>query len=151
MISKDRQNDDRPIRILLRDDVGVIELARPAVFNCLSRQMLVPVCEAVERFERERAKVVLIVANGKNFCTGTALDEVMEVANAMRSIPVSDMFTKNATLRPDGRLIHDMLLVEVKSPEESKYAWGYCRIKGVLPGPEAFRPMTEGGCSLART
>jgi branched-chain amino acid transport system substrate-binding protein len=45
----------------------------------------------------------------------------LEVATAMRAIPVSDMFTKNALLRGDGRLVHDMLLVEVKSPEQSKY------------------------------
>jgi branched-chain amino acid transport system substrate-binding protein len=75
----------------------------------------------------------------------------IEVANAMRSIPVSDMFTKNATLRADGRLVHDMLLVEVKSPEESKYPWDYYKIKGVLPGVEAFRPLAEGGCPLVRT
>jgi branched-chain amino acid transport system substrate-binding protein len=69
----------------------------------------------------------------------------------MRSIPVSDMFAKGATLRPDGRLVHNMLLVEVKSPEQSKYSWNYYRIKGVLPGAEAFRPLGEGGCSLVRT
>jgi len=49
----------------------------------------------------------------------------MEVANVMRSISVSDMFAKNAILRADGRLVHDMLLVEVKSPEQSKYPWDY--------------------------
>jgi branched-chain amino acid transport system substrate-binding protein len=75
----------------------------------------------------------------------------IDVANAMRSIPVSDMFARDATLRADGRLVHDMLLVEVKSPEQSKYPWGYYSIKGVLPGAEAFRPLGEGGCPLVRT
>jgi branched-chain amino acid transport system substrate-binding protein len=75
----------------------------------------------------------------------------LEVANAMRAIPVSDMFTRNAVLRADGRLVHDMLLVEVKSPEQSKYPWDYYNIKAVLPGAEAFRPLDEGGCSLVRT
>jgi branched-chain amino acid transport system substrate-binding protein len=75
----------------------------------------------------------------------------MEVANAMRSMPVSDMFAKNAIVRADGRLVHDMLLVEVKSPEQSQYPWDYYRIKGVLPGAEAFRPLGEGGCPLVRT
>ncbi|MET0675237.1 MAG: ABC transporter substrate-binding protein [Bradyrhizobium sp.] len=74
----------------------------------------------------------------------------MDVANAMRSIPVSDMFARNATLRADGRLVHDMLLVEVKSPEQSKYPWDYYTIKGVLPGAQAFRPLGEGGCPLVR-
>jgi branched-chain amino acid transport system substrate-binding protein len=75
----------------------------------------------------------------------------LEVASAMRTIPVSDMFTRNAVLRADGRLVHDMLLVEVKSPEQSKYPWDYYNIKAVLPGAEAFRPLDEGGCSLVRT
>jgi branched-chain amino acid transport system substrate-binding protein len=75
----------------------------------------------------------------------------LDVAEAMRAIPVSDMFTRNATLRPDGRLVHDMLLVEVKSPDESKYPWDYYRIKGVLPGDQAFRPLADGGCPLVRT
>ena len=75
----------------------------------------------------------------------------LQVANAMRAIPVSDMFTKNATLRVDGRLVHDMLLVEVKSPDESKYPWDYYKIKAVLAGAEAFRPLGEGGCPLVRT
>jgi len=74
----------------------------------------------------------------------------IDVANVMRSIPISDMFTKDATLRPDGRLVHDMLLVEVKSPAESKYPRDYYKIKGVLPGSEAFRPLSEGGCSLVK-
>jgi branched-chain amino acid transport system substrate-binding protein len=56
----------------------------------------------------------------------------IEVASAMRAIPVSDMFTKNAVLRADGRLVHDMLLVEVKAPEQSKYPWDYYSIKAVL-------------------
>jgi branched-chain amino acid transport system substrate-binding protein len=75
----------------------------------------------------------------------------LEVASAMRAIPVSDRFTKNAILRADGRLVHDMLLVEVKSPEQSKYPWDYYRIKSVLPGVEAFRPLGEGGCPLVPT
>jgi branched-chain amino acid transport system substrate-binding protein len=74
-----------------------------------------------------------------------------EVAAAMRSVPVSDMFARNATLRPDGRLIHDMLLVEVKSPAESQYAWDYYKIRSVLKGLEAFRPLNEGGCPLIKT
>ena len=61
------------------------------------------------------------------------------------------MFARNATLRVDGRLIHDMLLVEVKPPEQSKYPWDYYRIKGVLGGADAFRPLAEGGCPLVRS
>jgi enoyl-CoA hydratase len=73
------QDDDGPVRTMLRDGVGVIELSRPAVFNCLSRQMLIQIGDAIATFERGGARAVLIAASGKNFCTGAALDEV-EVA-----------------------------------------------------------------------
>jgi enoyl-CoA hydratase len=69
-------DDEAPVRTTLRDGMGMIELSRPAVFNCLSRQMLSDIGEAIATFEREDARAVLIVASGKNFCTGAALDEV---------------------------------------------------------------------------
>ena len=39
-------------------------------------------------------------------------------------------------------------LVEVKKPEESHYPWDYYKILKIIPGEEAFRPMSEGGCPL---
>jgi len=39
-----------------------------------------------------------------------------------------------------------MYLVEVKKPEESHYPWDYYKILKTIPGEEAFRPMSEGGC-----
>ncbi|MBV9559575.1 MAG: enoyl-CoA hydratase/isomerase family protein [Bradyrhizobium sp.] len=73
------QDDDAPIRTSLRDGVGTIELARPAVFNCLSRQMLSDIDHAMATFERDGARTVLVTASGRNFCTGAALDEVEQV------------------------------------------------------------------------
>ncbi len=43
----------------------------------------------------------------------------------MRETPVKDYFTQNGKLREDGRMVHSMLLLEVKKPEESKYPWDY--------------------------
>src|SRR6185437_1233235 len=70
------QDDDAPVRTTLRDGVGTIELSRPAVFNCLSQRMLSEIGAVIATFERDGARAVLIVASGKNFCTGAALDEV---------------------------------------------------------------------------
>jgi enoyl-CoA hydratase/carnithine racemase len=72
-------DDEAPVGTTLRDGVGMIELSRPAVFNCLSRRMLSDIGEAIAAFEREDARAVLIVASGRNFCTGAALDEVEAV------------------------------------------------------------------------
>lgn len=74
-----------------------------------------------------------------------------EVAAAMRSLPVVDMFSRNGTVRADGRMVHDMLVVEVKTPEQSKYPWDYYKIKSVLPGGDTFRPLSEGGCPFVKT
>jgi branched-chain amino acid transport system substrate-binding protein len=75
-------------------------------------------------------------------------DEGKVVANKMRELPVDDFFAKGGEVRIDGRLIHDMYLVEVKAPEESRYPWDYYKILSIIPGNQAFRPLSEGKCPL---
>ncbi len=66
----------------------------------------------------------------------------------MRDTPVEDMFAHGGHIRPDGRLVHEMLLVQVKRPAESHYPWDYYKILARIPGDEAFRSMQDGGCPL---
>ena len=73
----------------------------------------------------------------------------LKVAAKMREIPVKDFFAPNGKVREDGRMVHDMYLVQVKTPEESKYAWDYYKILKTIPGDQAFRPMADGGCPHA--
>ncbi len=75
-------------------------------------------------------------------------DEAKAVMAKMREIPVNDFFAKNGHIREDGRLVHDVYLVQIKKPEESKYPWDYYKILATIPGDEAFRPLHEGGCPL---
>ena len=75
-------------------------------------------------------------------------DEAKAVMAKMREIPVNDFFAKNGHIREDGRLVHDVYLVQIKKPEESKYPWDYYKILATIPGGEAFRPLSEGGCPL---
>ena len=72
------------------------------------------------------------------------------VAAKMRKMPVNDFMTKNGRIRQDGRLLRDMHLFRVKSPEESKYKFDYYKLLATLPGEEAFKPMEEGGCPLLK-
>ena len=72
------------------------------------------------------------------------------VMGRMRAMPVNDMFAHNGVVREDGRMVHDMLLVKVKSPAESKYAWDYYNIEQVIPGDQAFRPLSESECPLIK-
>jgi branched-chain amino acid transport system substrate-binding protein len=73
-------------------------------------------------------------------------DEAKAVAKKMREIPVNDFFAKNGVVRADGRMVHDMYLAQVKSPEESKYPWDYYKILRVIPGDEAYKPLAETEC-----
>jgi branched-chain amino acid transport system substrate-binding protein len=76
-------------------------------------------------------------------------DEAKAVMAKMRATPVNDFYVKNGHLREDGRLVHDMYFAQVKTPSESTKPWDYYNILGAIPGDQAFRPLSEGGCPLA--
>ena len=75
-------------------------------------------------------------------------DDAKKVAEAMRALPVNDMFAKNGVVRADGRMVHDMYLLQVKTPAESKYPWDYFKVLRTIPGVEAFRPLEKSACPL---
>jgi len=77
-------------------------------------------------------------------------DEAKTVVNKMREMPVNDAFAKGGKLRADGRMVHDMYLMQVKSPAESKGPWDYYKVLTTIPGDEAYRPMDKGGCPLVK-
>ncbi|RJG02958.1 ABC transporter substrate-binding protein [Noviherbaspirillum sedimenti] len=77
-------------------------------------------------------------------------DESSAVMASMRKERINDMFAKNAYIREDGRMVHDMYLVKVKSPAESKYAWDYYKVVATIPGDKAFRPLAESACPLVK-
>ncbi len=77
-------------------------------------------------------------------------DDAATVMKKMRDTPVSDFFAKNGKLREDGRMVHDMYLVEVKKPAESKEPWDYYHIKAVIPGNDAYQPMALSRCPLVK-
>lgn len=73
------------------------------------------------------------------------------VVKAIRDMGViDDPLFGPTTLREDGRAIHRMLLVQVKTPEESQKPWDYFKVLGTVPPEEAFRPLKDGGCPLVK-
>jgi len=72
-------------------------------------------------------------------------DKVMEY---LKKTPINDMFTKNGVIRPDGRMVHDMYLMEVKKPSESKYPWDYYKLVATIPGEQAYMKKAETKCAL---
>jgi len=70
------------------------------------------------------------------------------VVRRMKETPVNDFMTRNGRIREDGRLVRDIYLFKVKSPEQSKYRFDYYDYLATIPGDEAFKPIEEGGCPL---
>ncbi|WP_166301740.1 ABC transporter substrate-binding protein [Bradyrhizobium sp. 2S1] len=77
-------------------------------------------------------------------------DDGPKVIAQMKDMPIDDFFARNAFLREDGQLIHDMYLVQVKSPAESRGAWDYEKLVQVIPGKEAFATPEESACPLLK-
>ena len=77
-------------------------------------------------------------------------DEPKAVMAKMRELPVNDVMTKNGKLREDGRLVRDMYLFQVKSPEESKSKDDIYKLVATVPGDQAYRPMKDGKCPLIK-
>jgi branched-chain amino acid transport system substrate-binding protein len=72
------------------------------------------------------------------------------VVAKMKAMPTEDKLFGKGSIRADGRKIHPMYLFEVKSPAESKGPWDYYKVRATIPADEAFRPLAEGGCPLAK-
>ena len=64
----------------------------------------------------------------------------------MRKTPVNDAFTSAGSLREDGRMVHDVYLVQIKKPADSKGEWDLQKVVTTLPGKDAFRSIAEGDC-----
>ena len=77
-------------------------------------------------------------------------DDVADVIKAMKRMRIQDAFAKNGTLRDDGKMVHDMLLVKVKTPSESKKPWDYYSVQDTVPGKEAFESLDQSKCPLVK-
>jgi branched-chain amino acid transport system substrate-binding protein len=72
------------------------------------------------------------------------------VIEKMKATRIDDFFARGGTIRPDGRMVHEMYLVRVKKPSESKYPWDYYQVLARIPGDEAFQPLSRSACPLVR-
>ena len=76
-------------------------------------------------------------------------DDPLKVAAQMRDMPVEDFFSHHGKLRADGLMVHDLMLVQVKKPEESKYPWDYYKVLTPISGDQAFGPP-DSACALVK-
>lgn len=75
-------------------------------------------------------------------------DDADKVMAQLKKTKINDMFTKNGVIRPDGLMLHDMYLMEVKQPSESKKPWDYYKVVQTIPGDQAYNTKAESKCPL---
>jgi branched-chain amino acid transport system substrate-binding protein len=75
-------------------------------------------------------------------------DDGDKTMQQMRTSKVNDMYAKGGYVRPDGRMVHDMFLMQVKTPEASKTPWDYYNVVATTKGEEAFTTKAESKCAL---
>ncbi len=85
-----------------------------------------------------------------NAVKATGTDDTQKVMAQMKKTKINDFFAKNGYIREDGRMVHDMYLMQVKKPEESKYPWDYYNVRQTIPAAEAFQPLSLSKCSLVK-
>ncbi|MED5618266.1 ABC transporter substrate-binding protein [Ideonella sp. BN130291] len=88
-----------------------------------------------------------VALNYLNAVKATGSDDGDKVLDHLRKSKVNDVFAKNGTIRPDGRMVHDMYLMQVKTPAESTEPWDYYKVAETIKGDAAFTTKAESKCA----
>ena len=75
-------------------------------------------------------------------------DETEAVAAKLKELPVQDLFAENGVVAPNGRMIKDVYLMEVKAPDQITEPWDYYNVLSTIPGDVAYIKPAESGCPL---
>ena len=75
-------------------------------------------------------------------------DDPDKVLAQLRKMKFNDIFAKGGWIRGDGSMIHDMYLMQVKSPDKSTEPWDYYSVVQTFKGEEAWTTKAETKCSL---
>ena len=96
-----------------------------------------------------QAGVYSSVMNYLNAVKESGTDDPLTVAARMREKPIEDFFARNGRLRDDNLMVHDLMLVQVKKPQESRYPWDYYHVLAKISGEDAFGPP-DPACPLVK-
>jgi branched-chain amino acid transport system substrate-binding protein len=77
-------------------------------------------------------------------------DATEPVAKALHEMPVQDVFAKNGKVLPNGRMVYDMYLFQVKKPGESKSEWDMYTQLAKIPGDTAYMKAADSGCQVTQ-
>jgi branched-chain amino acid transport system substrate-binding protein len=96
-----------------------------------------------------QAGVYSAVTNYLKAVEASGTDEPLKVTAKMREKPIEDFFAHHGRLREDNLMVHDLMLVQVKTPEESKYPWDYYKVLTTISGADAFGPP-DPACPMVK-
>ncbi|TAM16613.1 MAG: ABC transporter substrate-binding protein [Pandoraea sp.] len=110
-----------------------------------------------ERYYAKMHKMPSMLQAGDYSATMTYLNAVKaagttdstKVMAELKKMKIDDMFAKGY-IRGDGLMIHDMYLMQVKAPDESKKPWDYFKLVATIPGEKAFTTVAESKCPLLK-
>lgn len=96
------------------------------------------------------AGVYSAVTHYLNAVAAAGTDNAGAVMKKMKATPVRDFFAKDGKIREDGRMVHDMYLMQVKRPWDSKDPWDYYNVLATIKGDDAFQPLSQSRCPLVK-
>ena len=99
---------------------------------------------------KQQAAVYASITHYLKAIDATGTDDAAKVNEQMRRMPV-DFFGRAGSIRPDGRVLYDLTLYEVKKAAESKAPWDYYKAVTTIPRDQAFQPAQENGCALNKS
>jgi branched-chain amino acid transport system substrate-binding protein len=74
-------------------------------------------------------------------------DDSEKVLAELKKAKFNDIYVKGGWLRADGSMIHDMYLMQVKSPDKSTEPWDYYNVVQTIKGEEAWTTKAETKCA----
>ena len=77
-------------------------------------------------------------------------DDADAVMKQLKSMTLNDATVKGGKIRPDGRMVHEFYLYQVKTPSESKGPWDYYKLVATVPPDEAFQPLSQSRCPMIK-
>lgn len=117
---------------------GINDAAKAFFTKFVERRKVAPSSFQVGTYSAVRSYLKAVEA--------TNSDDPKVVIAKLREMRINDAFTNEGRLRPDGRMVHDVFLVQIKTPGESTGEWDLLKLVAKLPGDEVFRPIGAGGC-----
>ena len=83
-----------------------------------------------------------------NAVKATGTDDADKVLAQLKKTKINDVFAKGGYIRDDGRMVHDMYLMQVKSPDKSTEPWDYYNVVETMKGDAAWTTKAESKCAL---